>query len=85
VQLTRGMDKTVAALMKELAKLSTEVASDKDLANVAAVSAGGWPADCIAAPSAQPGGAKVVVRQPVHTPFVPCYNPQLAPRHWCVL
>lgn len=41
VQLTRGMDKTVAALVKELAKLSTEVASDKDLANVAAVSAGG--------------------------------------------
>jgi len=35
------MDKTVAALVKELAKLSTEVASDKDLANVAAVSAGG--------------------------------------------
>jgi len=41
VQLTRGMDKTVAALVKELAKLSTEVASDKDLANVASVSAGG--------------------------------------------
>lgn len=40
VQLTRGMDKTVAALVKELAKLSTEVANDKDLANVAAVSAG---------------------------------------------
>lgn len=40
VQLTRGMDKTVAALVKELAKLSTEVASDKDLSNVAAVSAG---------------------------------------------
>lgn len=40
VQLTRGMDKTVAALVKELAGLSTEVASDKDLANVAAVSAG---------------------------------------------
>eukprot|EP00882_Tetradesmus_deserticola_P033167 GHRQ01037861.1.p1 GENE.GHRQ01037861.1~~GHRQ01037861.1.p1 ORF type:complete len:146 (-),score=59.06 GHRQ01037861.1:218-655(-) len=35
------MDKTVAALVKELAKLSTEVASDKDLANVASVSAGG--------------------------------------------
>jgi hypothetical protein len=34
------MDKTVAALVKELAKLSTEVASDKDLANVASVSAG---------------------------------------------
>jgi hypothetical protein len=35
------MDKTVAALVKELAKLSTEVANDKDLANVASVSAGG--------------------------------------------
>lgn len=34
------MDKTVAALVQELKKLSTEVASDKDLANVAAVSAG---------------------------------------------
>jgi hypothetical protein len=34
------MDKTVAALVKELAQLSTEVASDKDLANVASVSAG---------------------------------------------
>jgi hypothetical protein len=34
------MDKTVAALVQELAKLSTEVANDKDLANVAAVSAG---------------------------------------------
>jgi hypothetical protein len=41
VQLTRGMDKTVAALVKELAAFSTEVADDKDLANVAAVSAGG--------------------------------------------
>ncbi|KAF8065914.1 RuBisCO large subunit-binding protein subunit beta [Scenedesmus sp. PABB004] len=41
VQLTRGMDKTVTALVKELAGLSTEVASDKDLSNVAAVSAGG--------------------------------------------
>lgn len=40
VQLTRGMDKTVAALVQELKKLSTEVANDKDLANVAAVSAG---------------------------------------------
>lgn len=40
VQLTRGMDRTVTALVKELAALSTEVASDKDLANVAAVSAG---------------------------------------------
>jgi len=40
VQLTRGMDKTVAALVKELKGLSTEVHSDKDLANVASVSAG---------------------------------------------
>lgn len=40
VQLTRGMDKTVQALVQELKKLSTEVASDKDLANVASVSAG---------------------------------------------
>ncbi len=40
VQLTRGMDKTVHALVKELMALSTEVHSDKDLANVAAVSAG---------------------------------------------
>ncbi|GMH38191.1 hypothetical protein BSKO_06075 [Bryopsis sp. KO-2023] len=39
IQLTRGMDKTATALVKELAKLSTEV-SDEDLANVAAVSAG---------------------------------------------
>jgi chaperonin GroEL (HSP60 family) len=41
VQLTRGMDKTVTALVQELKDLSTEVADDKDLANVAAVSAGG--------------------------------------------
>ena len=40
VQLTRGMEKTVAALVKELKTLSTEVKSDKDLANVASVSAG---------------------------------------------
>ena len=40
VQLTRGMEKTVAALVKELKNLSTEVKSDKDLANVASVSAG---------------------------------------------
>jgi hypothetical protein len=36
------MDKTVTALVQELKKLSTEVADDKDLANVAAVSAGVW-------------------------------------------
>lgn len=41
VQLTRGMDKTVAALVQELKSLSTEVNSDKDLADVASVSAGG--------------------------------------------
>jgi chaperonin GroEL len=40
VQLTRGMEKTVAALVKELKDLSTEVNNDKDLANVASVSAG---------------------------------------------
>jgi len=43
VQLTRGMEKTVAALVKELRKLSTEVKDDKDLANVATVSAGNNP------------------------------------------
>lgn len=42
VQLTRGMDKTVAGLVKELKKLSTEVADDKDLANVASVSGESW-------------------------------------------
>ena len=46
VQLTRGMDKTVTALVKELKLLSTPVHSDKDLADVASVSAGasggGW-------------------------------------------
>jgi len=41
VQLIRGMDKTVAALVKELKTLSTDVNSDQDLCNVAAVSAGG--------------------------------------------
>ena len=40
VQLTRGMDKTVTALVKELKLLSTPVHSDKDLADVASVSAG---------------------------------------------
>jgi len=40
VQITRGIDKTVSALVKELKDLSTEV-QDKDLANVATVSAGG--------------------------------------------
>jgi len=40
VQLTRGIEKTVAALVKELAAMSAEV-SDADLANVATVSAGG--------------------------------------------
>lgn len=34
-------DKTVAGLVQELKKLSTEVASDKDLANVASVSGEG--------------------------------------------
>ena len=40
VQLTRGIEKTVAALVKELQNLSTEV-KDEDLVNVATVSAGG--------------------------------------------
>lgn len=40
VQLTRGIEKTVAGLVKELKLLSTEV-QDSDLANVATVSAGG--------------------------------------------
>ena len=39
VQLTRGIEKTVAALVKELKALSVDV-SDDDLANVATVSAG---------------------------------------------
>mmetsp|Transcript_5366 Transcript_5366/g.11780 ORF Transcript_5366/g.11780 Transcript_5366/m.11780 type:complete len:579 (+) Transcript_5366:104-1840(+) len=43
VQLTRGMEKTVNALVKELKQLSTEVNDDKDLANVASVSAGNNP------------------------------------------
>jgi chaperonin GroEL (HSP60 family) len=40
VQLTRGMDKTVKHLVKELAKLSKDV-EDSELASVASVSAGG--------------------------------------------
>jgi hypothetical protein len=57
------MDKTVAALVKELAKLSTEVASDKDLANVASVSAGAHTAvaDTVAANSLGSGGAARVL------------------------
>eukprot|EP00798_Chlamydomonas_sp_ICE-L_P013048 gene13048-3587_t len=43
VQLTRGMTQTVAALVKELALLSTPVNNDKDLASVASVAAGGNP------------------------------------------
>lgn len=42
VQLTRGMEKTVAHLVKELKGLSVAVQSDRDLANVASVSAGVW-------------------------------------------
>eukprot|EP00803_Ostreobium_quekettii_P000069 evm.model.scf_521.1 EVM.evm.TU.scf_521.1 scf_521:3481-8894(-) len=42
IQLTRGIDKTVRALVDELKKLSTEV-SDEDLSNVATVSAGNNP------------------------------------------
>ena len=40
VQLTRGIESTVQALVKELASLSTEV-SDKEIASVATVAAGG--------------------------------------------
>lgn len=40
VQLTRGIEKTIAALVKELKQLSQDV-SDEDLINVATVSAGG--------------------------------------------
>lgn len=40
VQLTRGIEKTVAALVKELRKISVDV-TDDDLINVATVSAGG--------------------------------------------
>ncbi|KAG0573319.1 hypothetical protein KC19_VG167900 [Ceratodon purpureus] len=42
VQITRGIDKTVIALVKELKKLSKEV-EDSELADVAAVSAGNNP------------------------------------------
>lgn len=42
VQITRGIDKTVVALVKELKKLSKEV-EDSELADVAAVSAGNNP------------------------------------------
>lgn len=40
VQLTRGIERTIAALVKELQQVSQEV-SDEDLINVATVSAGG--------------------------------------------
>ena len=40
VQLARGIERTVAALVKDLQQLSTDV-RDADLANVATVSAGG--------------------------------------------
>ncbi len=40
VQLVRGMEKTVTHLVKELKAMSTEIRTDKDLANVASVSAG---------------------------------------------
>ena len=48
VQLTRGIERTVAALVKELKNIATDV-TDDDLINVATVSAGGnevvsiWP------------------------------------------
>ena len=40
IQLTRGIERTIAALVKELQQISQEV-SDEDLINVATVSAGG--------------------------------------------
>jgi len=39
IQITRGIERTVSALVEKLKGLSTEV-SDEDLANVATVSAG---------------------------------------------
>jgi chaperonin GroEL len=41
VQITRGIDRTVSALVKDLEALSTEVDSNDELCNVATVSAGG--------------------------------------------
>jgi chaperonin GroEL (HSP60 family) len=41
VQLVRGMEKTVQFLVKELKVMSTQIRTDKDLSNVASVSAGG--------------------------------------------
>ena len=41
MQITRGIDRTVGALVKDLEGLSTEVDSNDDLCNVATVSAGG--------------------------------------------
>ena len=49
-QLTRGIEKTAAALVEELKKLSVEV-RDEDLANVATVSAGGNPVVRAACPA----------------------------------
>lgn len=43
VQLIRGIEKTTAALVKELKALSTPLGTDNELANVAAVSAGNNP------------------------------------------
>lgn len=43
VQLTRGIEKTTAALVVELKKISKEVKDDRELANVASVSAGNNP------------------------------------------
>ena len=39
----RGMEKTVAHLVKELKGMSVQIRTDKDLANVASVSAGEQP------------------------------------------
>ncbi len=43
MQVTRGIEKTVNALVKELKALSNPITSDKDLQDVATVSAGNNP------------------------------------------
>ena len=45
VQLSRGIESTVSALVKDLKQMSTDV-TDADLANVATVSAGGNETVC---------------------------------------
>ena len=48
VQLSRGIESTVSALVKDLKQMSTDV-TDADLANVATVSAGGNETVCCTA------------------------------------